>query len=50
MSTTVWDDKARSCLLLAIMTHAAPTNAEWKDILEYTREHGGYNYTQNAAQ
>jgi hypothetical protein len=49
MPTTVWDDKAHICLLLAIMTHAAPTNAQWKAILEETHEQG-YDYTQNAAQ
>lgn len=50
MSTTIWNDKARTCLLQAIMMHAAPTNAQWEKILEYTHEHGGYNYTANAAQ
>jgi len=45
---TVWDDKARSDLLMEVIDVAAPSSQEWEDILGRLRVKG-YNYTSSAA-
>ncbi|KAI6360131.1 hypothetical protein MCOR25_006838 [Pyricularia grisea] len=45
---TIWDDRARSVLLQAVMDVAPPSADQWESILEKVQE-SGYIYTQKAA-
>jgi hypothetical protein len=45
---TVWNDKARSDLLLAIMDVAPPSNESWDAIIERLQAKG-YTYNHTAA-
>lgn len=47
-NTTVWDDKARSDLLMALLTVKSPSKEEWDKAMPLLREKG-YNYTPSAA-
>ncbi|KAF6834329.1 hypothetical protein CPLU01_04965 [Colletotrichum plurivorum] len=47
MAPTVWDDKARSDLLVELHPIVKPTKEEWDQVLAAVRLRG-YNYTSNA--
>jgi hypothetical protein len=46
---TIWDDKTRSDLLLAIVAIAPPSTENWERIIAHLRTMG-YSYNANAAQ
>ncbi|ROT43550.1 hypothetical protein SODALDRAFT_319975 [Sodiomyces alkalinus F11] len=48
-NTTVWDDKARSDLLIAVLNTVKPTKQQWDEIVAKV-EAKGYHYTPNAVQ
>ncbi|KAH9431246.1 hypothetical protein MCOR02_008548 [Pyricularia oryzae] len=45
---TIWDDRARSVLLQAVMDVAPPSADQWESIMEKVQE-SGYSYTPKAA-
>ncbi|KAI1341922.1 hypothetical protein F5Y15DRAFT_413846 [Xylariaceae sp. FL0016] len=48
LGRTMWNDKTRSDLLLAIIDHAPPTPAQWEKIIEQLNGQG-YVYSHTAA-
>lgn len=48
-NATVWDDKARSDLLMAVLNTIKPTKQQWDEIIAQV-ETRGYHYTPSAVQ